>query len=778
MSLHQPLVVSTTAIAQPQRAQATGALRRHKQPLRTLGAALAGALLVATMSYSALQAAEIPVTSDEPVIDANGKCSLIEAIVNANADAALHADCPAGDEADTIILEAEEYTLEEVDNADEQGANGLPIITSEIEIEGNGAHITRDEEAPPFRILAVAETGELTLDALTISGGYLDPSLGTDIFGAGIFNDGGALTLNHSTISNNEGIDGGGALFNSGEATLTHSTLSDNTTEGDGAGIFNEGGEVTVENSTISGNDSTDGEGGGIFNEAESFVTLINSTVSGNHAGFGGAGISNDGSLTLTNSTITANHTEGTGGGIRTRVAASMTIAQSIIAGNVAAEGNEVFNRVGTEPGVGVITVDAHNLFGDSSQSNLAAFANDLFQPGASDLTATSDGSHPTTLDAMLDPNLQNNGGATETHALVPGSPALNGAPTGPETDQRGLARPQGNGFDIGAFEWLTPPTVRTLFVSAAKQGEVAGIAFRDEDILAYYSQQGQWAMFFDGSDVGLRAGNVDAFALLPNGDILLSVDQPLRAPGLGVIDDSDILQFTPTSLGPNTAGTFAFYLDGSDVGLTQDGEDIDAIEYTADGDLLVSTKGKATVEGLVALDEDVMHFTPTALGADTVGEWSLAMDGSDLALTDGSEDVNALAESNGLHFLMTKGDFHADDGVNTLSGDEDDLFGLGLFQRGDDTAGQLFAYLNADTLGFEPTIDGVALDMDGVLAAHLSLAQGAAVTEAGVADFTLAPDEAGVESAIDQEMDDYDTESGEADAEQAQRQFLPLITR
>lgn len=763
MSSQHPVVVTTTTTP---------------RWLHQLATALAGAALALTLSYSALQAAEITVTSDDPAIDANGKCSLIEAIVNANADAAIHADCPAGGEADTIILEKKDYTLEEADNADEYGANGLPVITSEIVIEGNGAHIVRDEEAPPFRILAVAETGDLSLDAITISGGYLDPSLGTDIFGAGIFNDGGKVTLTHSTIHNNESIDGGGALFNGGEVELINSTLSDNTTEGDGAALFNEGGEVTLENCTISGNDSTDGEGGGIFNEAESFVTLINSTVSGNHAGFGGAGISNDGTLTLINSTITGNETEGAGGGIRTRVAASLTIAQSIIAGNVATEGNEVHNRIGTEPGVGVITVDAHNLFGHSSQSNLAAFANDLFQPGASDLNANSDGNHPTAIDAILDPTLQDNGGATATHALVPGSPALNGAPTGPETDQRGLQRPQGADFDIGAFEWLTPPTARTLYVSAAKQGQIDGVAFRNEDILAYEVQQDQWTIFFDGSDVGLHAGDIDAFAILPDGNILLSVDQPLRAPGLGVIDDSDILHFTPTKLGPDTAGAFAFYLDGSDVGLTQDGEDIDAIEYTADGALLISTKGKATVDELTARDEDVMRFTPTSLGADTQGEWSLAMNGSALALTDGSEDVNALAEYNGLLFLMTKGNFHAVDGVNELVGDDDDLFGLGLFQHGDETAGQLFAYLNADTLGFEAAIDGVTLDIDGALAAHLPVAQGAALGEAEVAQFELAPDEAGVDTAIDQELDLFDSEVGETEEGQALRLFLPLVTR
>ena len=70
------------------------------QWLHQLGTALAGAALALALSYSALQAASITVTSDDPAIDANGKCSLIEAIVNANADAAVHADVDA--DADSV----------------------------------------------------------------------------------------------------------------------------------------------------------------------------------------------------------------------------------------------------------------------------------------------------------------------------------------------------------------------------------------------------------------------------------------------------------------------------------------------------------------------------------------------------------------------------------------------------------------------------------------------------------------------------------------------------
>jgi hypothetical protein len=71
-----------------------------------------------------------------------------------------------------------------------------------------------------------------------------------------------------------------------------------------------------------------------------------------------------------------------------------------------------------------------------------------------------------------------------------------------------------------------------------------------------------------------------------------------------------------------------------------------------------------------------------------------------------------------------------------------------------------------------------MALDMDGAVAAHLPVTQGAAVGEAAVAQFELAPDEAGVDTAIDQELDLFDSEVGETEETQALRMFLPLVTR
>ena len=91
----------------------------------------------------------------------------------------------------------------------------------------------------------------------------------------------------------------------------------------------------------------------------------------------------------------------------------------------------------------------------------------------------------------------------------------------------------------------------------------------------------------------------------------------------MGKVDDSDIVEFIPTKLGSDIAGSFAWYLRGADVGLTSDGEDIDAISFTADGDLVVSTIGDFNTPSVSGKDEDLIQAsdaaspTPDELAAD-----------------------------------------------------------------------------------------------------------------------------------------------------------------
>ncbi|MCB0081137.1 MAG: S8 family serine peptidase, partial [Caldilineaceae bacterium] len=162
------------------------------------------------------------------------------------------------------------------------------------------------------------------------------------------------------------------------------------------------------------------------------------------------------------------------------------------------------------------------------------------------------------------------------------------------------------------------------IYLSSTNDGAVGGVAFADEDILMYDPVTDHWALAFDGSDVELGGVDINAFAILDDGSLLLSPDNPVIISGIGTVDDSDILHFTPTSLGDNTAGAYELYFRGADVGLTTNGEDIVAIDFAPDGRLLISTLNSASVAGVTARDEDLLAFAPTALGVPTSGSWSL----------------------------------------------------------------------------------------------------------------------------------------------------------
>ncbi|HEU5099700.1 MAG TPA: hypothetical protein VFU22_11805 [Roseiflexaceae bacterium] len=125
---------------------------------------------------------------------------------------------------------------------------------------------------------------------------------------------------------------------------------------------------------------------------------------------------------------------------------------------------------------------------------------------------------------------------------------------------------------------------------------------------------------------------NIDALALLPDGRLVISTSGDPVLPGISGLKDEDLLAFTPTSLGDTTSGTWAMYFDGSDVGLATDsGEDVDAVAIAANGDIYLSTSGNFAVSGVAGADEDVFICTPTLLGSTTACTFSptLYFDGS-----------------------------------------------------------------------------------------------------------------------------------------------------
>jgi hypothetical protein len=279
----------------------------------------------------------------------------------------------------------------------------------------------------------VANSGRLTIDSCTITGG-------TAVFGGGVFSNGGTLTISNSNIAYN-GTSGStwGAVFAQGAAvTLTNDSLVYNSGVL-GGGLFMNGGTATITSSTIA-NNSVTSWGGGIYNQAAT-ITLTNDTIANNSATAGG-GIYTFGfgaSITLTNCTIAGNSCTGffnEGGGIYQGGGNPTTILKNtIVALNTADEGPDID---------GAITSQGHNLIGNNKDAS--GFAE-------SDFVGTVD--NP--IDPLLGP-LQDNGGPTQTMALLEGSLAIdNGDPDGaPALDQRGFAR---DSFpDIGAFEFIAAP--------------------------------------------------------------------------------------------------------------------------------------------------------------------------------------------------------------------------------------------------------------------------------------------------------------------------------
>jgi len=267
--------------------------------------------------------------------------------------------------------------------------------------------------------------------------------------GGGIYNNGTA-TITNSTISSNSASYVGGGILNQGIATITNSTVSGNSATKYGGGIFNftypGTPTITLTNSTVSGNSAQ--FGGGIFNGFSSTANLTSSTVSGNSAQFGGgignAGTANLHSSTITNNTVDSGNTgTGDGGGIFTNNAGTVKVKNTIVAGNF-----DTPNNAGT----GTINPDISGIFTDNGNNLIG------INQGSTDFVNGTNNNIVGTFAAPVNPQLAPLGyysGPTQTHALLPGSPAINaGNNTGATaTDQRGATRIVGGTIDIGAYE-------------------------------------------------------------------------------------------------------------------------------------------------------------------------------------------------------------------------------------------------------------------------------------------------------------------------------------
>jgi CSLREA domain-containing protein len=302
--------------------------------------------------------------------------------------------------------------------------NHLTITGGKTTAAGANGGAIRSLTSGSLSLIASTVTGNITNGDFAQGGGIfasgpvmLTDGILTDNLTTGLGGYGGGVatfgmvSLSRSSVGGNVtagyGAVGGGVF--AGGVTISESTVNGNSTLGDaahGAGIFSTG-NITLRDSAVSGNSTSgeDADGGGIYTST-GVVTLIQSTVSGNDT-FGddsdGAGISGS-NVTLILSTVTDNRAmtaSSIAGGVR--VTNDLIVDGSIIAGNLAGAGNP-----DVQQGIGQLEVN-YSLIGNTSGTAIHA--------------GTGAGNR-LNVDPMLG-QLEDNGGLTFTHALLPGSPAI-----------------------------------------------------------------------------------------------------------------------------------------------------------------------------------------------------------------------------------------------------------------------------------------------------------------------------------------------------------------
>lgn len=430
----------------------------------------------------------ISVTSTDDTINfSDGKCTLREAILVANNDAALGGvpgECPPGSGADTIILPAGTYTLTRAGVPDNNALNGDLDITQTVSIQGHSPSDTIIHQSVSERVFQIFEPAIVAITNLTIDGGNDAACEG----GGGIFNlsvvilsnirftsnysscaGGGLLNvygasadLSLVSFISNTGVYTGGAIYNAGTLTITRGLLSyDHASLG--AGIANDVlGSSKIVSSVIASESAN--IGGGVYNL--SLMSITDSSINSNYAygGLGGGIVNNaDSFLTLNNVTLSSNlaisDTFAAGGGLY--AAGDVTLTNVTVANNFATTAGGGIFRVSSLPIVPVLvrnSILSNNTSDPVSANTNCAFA--LMSLGYNiDDGNTCGFAGPTSMvntDPLLGP-LADNGGGTLTHAILSGSPAINKIPLGlntcPAADQRGYGR---IGLcDIGAFEYV-----------------------------------------------------------------------------------------------------------------------------------------------------------------------------------------------------------------------------------------------------------------------------------------------------------------------------------
>lgn len=375
---------------------------------------------------------------DDVCHSAAGKCTLRAAVMQANR--------MLGDV--TINLPAGNYSLGAPLGADGDDSGDLNLTAP---VSGNPLITVTGAGSATTIIDGNATDGVFTVDAgrtavirkVTVRNGN---PFG---WGGGIHNE-GILTLANVVIRDNHvtGARAGGGIYNANQLGIYGSTVASNVSDnGYGGGISNVG-DLTIVQSTINHNYSF--SGGAVFTTGTAFI--ISATFSGNHALRDGGGIYNSGISNIYSSTIAYNEADadanavGVGGGIYNYAGATLNLRNSLVPGNYLA---------GTQPY-------------DDCAGAIGMYGNNRFSPAVTCTVAAGSPGTAASLDSVYESGiLADNGGPTETIALMPPSSLIGGGVACVDqnsvhlaADQRGQPRPPSpanplnSTCDVGAFEY------------------------------------------------------------------------------------------------------------------------------------------------------------------------------------------------------------------------------------------------------------------------------------------------------------------------------------
>lgn len=394
-------------------------------------------------------------------------------------------------------------------------SNQLPVLTNQIQIAGPGPDQLSIQgrwiftNAPDNLAIisglqitnsanAIANLGTLIVSNCTMVNGRSGSPDVPSYLAPGIYNS-GTLIASYCSLSGNYTFydKDGTAIHNAGTMNLAYCTITNNGISfGVGAGIYNAG-NLTADYCRIAGNGADNGSAGGIFNfsgsmilrncsvnyngafeaggiQNDAWLAMTNCTLAGNAAAYSdgpqrGGGLFNDGYAALQNTTVSGNHASpaGAGAGIwndGTVVLLNSTIVSNSIGGSDCydpSSGAGVWNSGTVRSRNSIIAANFTTLAcpiqGVDFAGNLDSLGHNLMQNSSGWTNVGTGTGDLVGLDPMIGP-FQDNGGPTWTHALLPGSPAIDAGDStiwyAPQDDQRGVPRPQGPRVDIGAFEY------------------------------------------------------------------------------------------------------------------------------------------------------------------------------------------------------------------------------------------------------------------------------------------------------------------------------------